>query len=51
MEVWLDVAEGLALVRPGYRRDEARFGMAQQKARELPARVTGDTDDRDSYAD
>src|SRR5581483_6809839 len=46
VEVLLDVAERLAVVRARHRRDEADLRMAQEDARELAARVARDADDR-----
>src|SRR3989442_7564482 len=47
MEVWLCRAQRFALVRPGDGGDEPRFGVAEDKACELPAGIARDHRDRD----
>jgi len=49
MEVGLDRAERLPLMRPRHDGDEDRRGVAQQQPRELAARVARRADDRDLH--
>src|SRR5205814_1704768 len=48
VEVRLDVAQRLALMRARDDRDDSSFRMAQEQARELAAGIAGDANDRDA---